>query len=136
MNNMNCVFCAIVSDNNPHHEIVWQDGAHVAFLSIRPTAPGHTLVIPRDHVDYAFDLNAPAFGALMEASRKIAVPLKELTGAVRIGLAIDGFQVPHAHVHLVPVHQSGDLCLSPQDIAPEELRATGDRFRAAYASIP
>ena len=132
---MTCTFCSIVEKNDPHHEIVWQDEHHVAFLNKFPTNPAHTLVIPRAHTDYAFDLSPEAYAALMEVSRKLAIPLKTFSGEKRVALAIDGFHVPHVHVHLVPVDKTGDLCLPTHEPSPEELRKTGDALRALFASI-
>ncbi len=135
MNQPDCVFCAIVAANEPHHEIVWQDERHVAFLNKRPTNPDHLLVIPRAHTDYAFDLSPEAYAALMEASRKLAVPLRAFSGEKRIALAIDGFHVPHVHVHLVPVEKTGDLCSPATDPSPDELASRGDSLRKLFAEV-
>ncbi len=135
MNGPHCVFCMIAEKNDPHHEIVWQDERHVAFLNRYPTNPGHVLVIPRAHTDYAFDLSPEAYAALMEASRKLAVPLRAFSGEKRIALAIDGFHVPHVHVHLVPVDKTGDLCNPATDPSPDELRTHGDALRQLFAEV-
>jgi histidine triad (HIT) family protein len=130
-----CVFCTIVEKNDPHHEIVWQDERHIAFLNRYPTNPGHLLVIPRAHTDYAFDLAPEAYAALLEASRALAAPLKAYTGKKRIALAIDGFHVPHVHVHLVPVEKTGDLCNASAEADPEALAVAGDALRALYTDL-
>jgi len=132
---MDCVFCSIAAANDPHHEIVWEDDAHVAFLNARPAMPHSILVIPRQHIDYAFDLDADAFGALMEASRKLAIPLKDYAKAVRTTLAIDGFHIAHAHVHLIPALKSGDMCTPAGTPSPEELRVAGNDLRTLYADF-
>jgi len=132
---MTCVFCTIALKNDPHHEIVWQDEAHVAFLTHRPEQPGHMLVIPRIHVDSAFDLSPEAFSALMEASRRLAIALKKARGSNRVALAISGFHVPHAHVHLVPVNETGAICIQLPDgwvEDPSTLALIGDELRVAF----
>lgn len=131
---MTCVFCTIIEKNEPHHEIVWQDEQHVAFLTHRPEQPGHTLVIPRAHVDSAFDLSPEEFGSLMDASRRLAIALKKARGSARVALAISGFHVPHAHVHLVPVNESGAICVEPPEGWVEDagvLAKMGVELRAA-----
>lgn len=133
---MSCVFCSIIENNDPHHEIVWSDEQHLAFLNIYPAQPGHLLVIPRAHTDYAFDLPPGDFNALMEASRRLALPLKAELKPERVALAIDGFHVPHVHVHLVPSNKSGDLLKKRDERAPaEELARMGERLRAAFAAF-
>ncbi len=132
---MSCVFCSIVENNDPHHEIVWEDERHIAFLSKQSAHPGHTLVIPREHIDYVFDLPSEAYSRLMEAGRKLAGPLKAHSGSERIAVAIDGFQVPHVHVHLVPVNKTGDLCMPTREPSAEELHMHGEALRAVYKDI-
>ena len=132
---MSCVFCSVVEKNDPHHEIVWQDAEHIAFLNRFPTNHGHTLVIPRAHIEYAFDLAPDAYARLMEASRKLAAPLRSYAASERIALAIDGFHVPHVHVHLVPVSKTGDLCLPAQAPSDETLAEVGDALRARFKDI-
>ncbi|MEJ0054096.1 MAG: HIT family protein [bacterium] len=132
---MNCVFCSVVEKNEPHHEIVWSDKRHIAFLNIKPAQPGHVLVIPRKHVDDGFDLSSEEFGALMEASRRLAVPLKAVLNPSRVALALEGFHVPHAHVHLIPVNKSGDMMNETKEPVPsEELVPIAEALRAAIAS--
>ncbi len=132
---MNCVFCSVVDKNEPHHEIVWSDKRHIAFLNIKPAQPGHVLVIPRKHVDDGFDLSSEEFGALMEASRRLAVPLKAVLNPSRVALALEGFHVPHAHVHLIPVNKSGDMMNETKEPVPsEELVPIAEALRAAIAS--
>jgi histidine triad (HIT) family protein len=134
---MDCVFCAIVEKNDPHHEILWQDAKHLAFLSAGPAQPGHTLVIPRAHTDYAFDLSPESFASLMEASRRLAIPLKAALSPERVELGIGGYEVPHVHVHLVPSSHGPDMCQPARTDTPaEELRRMGDILREAFKDVP
>lgn len=132
---ISCVFCSIVAANDPHHEIVWQDGRHIAFLNTRPSNPGHLLLIPREHTDYLFDLSPEAYAALMETSRKLAAPLRIFSGGRRIALAVEGFQVPHVHVHLVPVAATRDLCKKSVEALPETLAREGGALRVLYRGL-
>jgi histidine triad (HIT) family protein len=134
---MDCVFCDIVEKNDPYHEIVWQDDAHLAFLSIHPIREGHLLVIPKKHVDYLFDMEEVEYLALMKASKALAPALREAFGSRRIYLGVDGFQVSHTHVHLLPVNHSGDADGTHHIVeTPDEMKAVGDRLREAFKDVP
>lgn len=102
------VFAKIVRGEIPCHK-VWEDERHLAFLDIRPVHPGHTLVIPKADGDYLFDLEPGAYGALMQAVHQVARLLKERTGCARVVVVVLGYEVPHAHVHLIPTDSMEDL---------------------------
>ena len=126
-----CVFCGIVGGSSPAH-VVWSDAAHVAFLDRNPVAPGHVLLVPRAHASTVYDLAPAAYAALFERARRLAGPVARAAGAPRAGIAVEGYGVDHAHVHLVPVWRAGDLDPCRQAPASEaELRAAADRLRAA-----
>lgn len=97
-----CVFCKIVSREIPCHK-VWEDEKHLAFLDIHPMREGHTLVVPKAHAAYLFDLNQDAYDSLMRAVKTVAAKLRPAMGVPRIGVAVEGFEVDHAHVHLIPM---------------------------------
>jgi len=97
-----CIFCRIVDGEAPAH-IVWQDDEHVAFLDRNPVTDGHVLLIPRTHVTTIFDLDPTVYARLFERVRVLAPPVAEAASAPRTALAIEGYGVAHAHVHLVPV---------------------------------
>ena len=103
-----CVFCRIVAGDLPAH-VVHEDADHLAFLDRSPVATGHVLLIPRAHIDSVFELEPEAYLALMSCARALAGPIARAFGAPRTGLAIEGFGVAHAHVHLLPVRRGGDL---------------------------
>lgn len=119
-----CVFCSVVKYNRPHHEIIWSDNDHVSFLDANPVVADHTLVIPKRHTDYIFDLTDARFAALFKAAKKVAVKLKRILKCQRVALVVEGFSVPHAHIHLLPLDHGKKL---------NTLRAhTGDPKILAY----
>lgn len=135
---MTCLYCDIISKKGPHHEVVWENDSHIAFLTIRPEQPGHVLVVPKTHAEYVFEMPKDAYGSLMETCRVLAIPLKEVLGAKRIAIAVSGFEIPHVHVHLVPANHHGALC-NVQDYTWREdaqtLAVMGERLREAFQGI-
>lgn len=130
---MNCIFCKISSGELPSYK-VFEDGKYLAFLSIMPINPGHTLVIPKKHTDYFYDLESADLGDLMIATKPVADVLKRAmnpkTG--RVGVMVAGSGVPHVHVHLVPMHSEGDLTFARQKSASkEELQTTLNKIKAS-----
>jgi histidine triad (HIT) family protein len=103
-----CVFCKIIRGDEPSYKI-WEDDECYAFLTIRPINPGHTLVIPKAHIDDIFDINDPLFTNLFRQSKELSEPIRRAFNAPRIGVAIEGFSVSHAHIHLVPVYHMAEL---------------------------
>jgi len=113
---MASLFTLIVNGEIPCHK-VWEDDDHLAFLDLRPISAGHTLVIPKKETDYLFDLSEEETAAIWNAARKVAIHLKATTGCARVCVGVWGFEVPHAHIHLVP-------CDSMSDFPPPEERMT------------
>ena len=105
---MASIFSRIAAGEIPSYKVA-EDEKHFAFLDINPMAPGHTLVIPRKETDYLFDLSAEEYGELMEFARKVALKLKKAVPCKRIGVAVLGMEVPHAHIHLVPLQSEADM---------------------------
>ena len=103
-----CIFCQIINGEEPAHR-VWESEDLLAFLTRRPCNPGHTLLIPKTHVDYVFDLEEPLYADIFRAAKQLSEPIKRATAAKRIGVAIEGLSVPHVHLHLVPVHNVAEL---------------------------
>ena len=112
---MASIFTKIVKGEIPCHKIL-EDNKYFAFLEILPLRPGHTLVIPKQEVDYFFDLDNTAMNELLAFSRKVAAALKKATPCKKVAVIVYGLEVPHAHVHLVPV-----------DGTPGELNFTNPR---------
>jgi histidine triad (HIT) family protein len=105
---MDCIFCKIIKGEIPCHKVYESDIAF-AFLDINPIQEGHILLIPKKHSEYIFDLTNKEYSDLLLEAKKLSEPLKKATNAKRIGLAIEGFAVPHVHIHLVPLTQGNQL---------------------------
>ena len=103
-----CVFCQIVAGRLPART-VYEDADHIAFFPLEHINPGHLVLIPKHHTNYLFDLNSAAYQALWATTARIAGPLKDVTAAKRVGVAVEGFSVPHVHVHIVPLYAFDDL---------------------------
>ena len=103
-----CIFCQIIEGIKPAHKI-WESDDFLAFLSLHPCNPGHTCLIPKTHVDYVFDLDEPLYSGIFQLAKQLSEPLKKATEAKRIGIAIEGFSVPHVHLHLVPLYNVAEL---------------------------
>ena len=131
---MASIFSKIVSGEIPCHKIA-EDDHFLAFLDIHPLAPGHTLVIPKKETDYLFDLEDQDLGAMMVFSKKIAKALRTAVPCLRIGVCVIGLEVPHAHIHLLPLNHIGDINFERPKLNPskEELLAIVERIRRHLA---
>jgi histidine triad (HIT) family protein len=103
-----CVFCQIVEGILSAHKI-WEDEQFLAILDINPNTPGHTLLLPKIHEPYVFNLEPKLYSSLFELAQKLSEPIVEASQAKRIGVVIQGFTVPHVHVHLIPMNDVHDL---------------------------
>jgi histidine triad (HIT) family protein len=125
-----CVFCSFVAGKGKFFK-VWEDKHFLAFLDHKPINPGHTLLIPKQHFEYIFELDKNLYVKIFERARKLAAPLKTATDAARIGVIIEGFGVAHVHVHLVPLHKSGELLKKGETgITDEEFSKTAEKIAA------
>jgi histidine triad (HIT) family protein len=128
---MPTIFTRIIEGELPG-TFVWRDDVCVAFLSIQPLRPGHALVVPRAEVDHWIDLDPEVNAHLMRVSQAIATAQQRAFSPVRVGLMIAGLEVPHTHLHLVPIDGVHDLDFgNAATSTPEELEAAADRLRAA-----
>lgn len=105
------VFSKIVASEIPCYKVA-EDENFLAFLDINPLVEGHTLVIPKKEVDYIFDLDSDTYSGLMAFARKVAKAIKSTIDCKRVGVAVLGMEVPHAHIHLVPLRKESDLNFS------------------------
>lgn len=108
---MATIFTKIVNGEIPSYKIA-EDDQYLAFLDINPLAKGHTLVIPKKEVDYLFDLDEESYVGLQAFARKIALALKEAIPCKKVGVAVLGLEVPHAHIHLIPMQSEQDINFS------------------------
>ena len=116
--------------------VVAEDEKHIAFLDINPLAIGHTLVIPKREEDYIFDLSDQELSELMIFSKKIASAMMKSVSCKRIGLSVIGLEVPHAHVHLVPLNSMGDINFSNPKVklSKEEFVAIAEKIKSNFNS--
>ena len=105
---MASIFSKIAAGEIPSYKIA-EDENFYAFLDINPVAKGHTLVIPRHEVDYIFDLSAEEYTAFWNFAHKVATAMKAVMPCKRIGVAEMGLEVPHAHIHLIPINKESDM---------------------------
>jgi len=105
---MPSIFSKIVSGDIPAFKVA-EDKNYVAFLDIFPLAKGHVLVIPKKETDYIFDLDSEEYLGLFSFAKKVAKAMDKIISCERIGVAVIGLEVPHAHIHLVPLHDVSDI---------------------------
>ena len=117
---MSSLFTRIIKSEIPCHKIL-ENEEFLAFLDIKPLTAGHTLVIPKKEVDYVFDLEDDLLGKLMIFSKKIALMIKKEIPCKRIGMIVAGLEVPHTHVHLVPINALGDLSFTKSKPASDDV---------------
>jgi histidine triad (HIT) family protein len=131
---MSSIFTKIIERQIPAH-IVAEDDENIAFLDINPLSIGHTLVIPKKEVDYLFDLDDEQYTSLNLFAKKVAVAIKKVTRK-RIGTAVIGLEVPHAHIHLIPVTQMSELNFTNPKLrlSSEELADTARRIQKEYSA--
>lgn len=120
---MASIFSRIIAGDIPCYKVA-EDENYFAFLDISPLAKGHTLVIPKKEVDYIFDLDEQTYIGLTLFARKVATAMKKAIPCKRIGVCVLGMEVPHTHIHLVPLQKEGDLDISNPRLKldPEELK--------------
>jgi histidine triad (HIT) family protein len=120
---MPTIFSKIVKGEIPSYKIA-EDEKYYAFLDINPLAEGHTLVIPKKEVDYLFDLDNETLAGLTLFSKRVAKAIEKAIPCKRIGIAVLGLEVPHAHIHLVPLNQESDI-----NFFKPKLKLTSERFK-------
>lgn len=118
---MSSIFTKIVNGEIPAYKIA-EDEDHLAFLDVMPLAKGHTLVIPKKEVDLIFDLESEEFKNLWSFAQGVAKKIGTAIPCIRVGVAVVGLEVPHAHIHLVPLNSMGDLNFDNErlKLTPEE----------------
>src|SRR6202000_1430703 len=126
------IFSKIVAGEIPAHKVA-ESNDFLAFLDIAPLTEGHVLVIPKKEVDYLFDLDDETYTGLQIFVKIVATGLRKAIPCKRIGVAVIGLEVPHAHIHLIPMNSVSDLNFSRPKLSftPEELQATADKIREA-----
>jgi histidine triad (HIT) family protein len=132
---MPSIFTKIITREIPG-QIVAEDKRFIAFLDIVPLVMGHTLVVPKKEVDYIFDLDDDTLAAISVFAKKVAHAIKKAVPCKRIGVAVIGLEVPHAHIHLVPMNSMGDINFSNPKLKPsqEELAAVAEKIKRVISN--
>lgn len=126
---MASIFTKIINGEIPSHKVAETDH-YYAFLDINPLTKGHTLAIPKKEVDYIFDLDEETYTGLMQFARKVGKAIEKTVDCNRIGVTVMGLEVPHAHVHLIPMNNEGDM-----SFAKQRVNLTEDEFETLAAKI-
>lgn len=128
---MATIFSRIIAGEIPCHRIA-EDSNYFAFLDLMPLAPGHTLVVPKMEVDYIFDLSDDLLAGLLPFARNIALAIEKTVPCERIGISVIGLEVPHTHVHLLPLRTLDDINFSrpKMSVSQKDLEAMAAAIRA------
>jgi histidine triad (HIT) family protein len=130
---MSTVFSQIIAGEIPSYQIV-ADRDFVAFLDIHPVAKGHVLVVPKQEIDYIFDLSDAALAALMAFAKRVAKAMKQVIDCHKVAVAVVGLEVPHVHIHLIPIREEGDLSFEKprKQFSPLEFEAIAAAIADAF----
>jgi histidine triad (HIT) family protein len=130
---MASIFTRIINREIPAY-IVAEDEKHIAFLDINPLVTGHTLVIPKKEVDYIFDLDDETLTGLTLFAKKVAGAISKAIPCNRVGVAVIGLEIPHTHIHLVPMNAMGDINFSRPKLSPskEALAEAAERIKKYF----
>lgn len=127
---MSSIFTKIVNGEIPCYKVA-EDDNYLAFLDVNPNTIGHTLCIPKIEVDKIFDLDEKQYLGLMQFSRKVAIALEKTVPCNRIGVSVIGLEVPHAHVHLIPITKMDDIrFISKVSLSKDEFEALAKRIQS------
>ena len=131
---MASIFTKIINREIPGH-IIAEDENFIAFLDITPLVVGHTLVVPKKEIDYIFDMDDETLASMNVFAKKVAKGVKKAVPCKRIGVAVIGLEVPHTHVHLVPMNTANDINFTRPKMQPtqEQLAATAKNIREALS---
>ena len=131
---MATLFTRIIKGEIPCYKIA-EDEKYFAFLDIHPLAKGHTLVVPREETDYLFDVSDDSLARMAVFAKKIALAIGKSVPCKRVGVAVLGLEIPHAHIHLIPVNNLDDINFARPKLklTPEEFEAVAEKIRAALS---
>jgi len=129
---MASIFTKIINGDIPCYKIA-EDENYFAFLDINPMSKGHVLVVPKTEIDYIFDLEDETYLGLMKFSKKVSAAIEKVIPCQRIGMLVFGLEVPHAHVHLIPIVEASDMSISKPKLKLEqaEFQEIAENIRAA-----
>ena len=129
---MASIFTKIINREIPGY-ILAEDDRYIAFLDINPLVLGHTLIVPKQEIDYIFDLDDDTLAGMNVFAKKVSLAIKKSVPCKRIGVAVIGLEVPHAHVHLVPMSKTDDLNFTRPKLTPSkaELAEVAEKIKKA-----
>ncbi|MCL7989264.1 HIT family protein [Sphingobacterium sp. lm-10] len=133
---MSTIFSQIVSGEIPAYKVA-ESNDYLAFLDVRPIAKGHVLVVPKEETDYIFDIGDDAYMGMWMFAKIVAQGIKKAIPCARVGVAVVGLEVAHAHIHLVPINQISDLNFEKPklDFSEEEMLAISEQVREAISEV-
>ncbi len=126
---MASIFSRIIAGEIPSYKVA-EDESYYAFLDINPLTKGHTLVVPKQEVDYIFDLEDDTLAGMMIFAKKVAAKIQREIECKRVALVVLGLEIPHAHIHLIPIQDENDV-----DFHREKLKLTPDEFQKIAAKL-
>ena len=126
---MKSLFSKIIAGEIPSYKVA-EDDRFYAFLDINPVAKGHTLVVPKQEVDYIFDQSDDMLAAHMVFAKRVAAAIRRVIPCKKVGVCVMGLEVPHAHIHLIPLNEEGDM-----DFRKEHLKLSPDEMKQIAESI-
>ncbi|PKP25438.1 MAG: HIT family protein [Bacteroidetes bacterium HGW-Bacteroidetes-2] len=127
---MPTIFTRIIQGEIPAYKIA-EDSNFIAFLDVNPNTKGHTLCVPKKEVNKLFDLDEETYNGLMQFSRKVAIALEKVVPCKRIGVAVIGLEVPHVHIHLIPLNEMSDMDFSKKvKLTPEAFSLLANQIKA------
>ncbi|MDX1446567.1 HIT family protein [Lishizhenia sp.] len=129
---MASIFTKIINNEIPSHKVAEND-EFLAFLDIQPLSEGHVLVVPKEEVDYIFDIEDDLLGRMMQFAKSVARKMDKAFDCNRIGVSVVGLEVPHAHIHLIPINSVQDMNFSKDKLnySQEELKAIAEKIKAS-----
>lgn len=132
---MPTIFTKIISGEIPSYKVA-ENEDFIAFFDINPNAKGHTLCVPKKEVNKLFDLDEETYSKLMAFSRKVALALRQVVDCKRIGMSVVGLEVPHVHVHLIPINAMRDMTFQHKvKMTDEEFKALAEKVAEVYQNI-
>lgn len=133
---MASVFTRIINGEIPSYKVAEDENCY-AFLDINPVVEGHTLVVPKKEVDYIFDLDEEEYVRLQLFARKVAVAVGAAVPCKRVGVAVLGMEVPHAHIHLIPLNSEGDMDFKKvrPSLSPERFKEIAGAIAAEFSKL-
>lgn len=129
---MASIFTKIINNEIPSHKVAEND-EFLAFLDIQPLSEGHVLVVPKQEVDYIFDIEDDLLGRMMQFAKSVAHKMDNAFDCKRIGVSVVGLEVPHAHIHLIPINSVQDMNFSKEKLnySQDELKAIAEKIKAS-----